>query len=364
MSNSTAVEQRSLLDIITRVSDIFLMTDTLLIVLLYVTGVLGALLNIVTFLQRDIRHNACSLYFLSTSVVDLGIMQVFLLMEIITRFNKPLSTAIYSTSMWCKLGNYITFVFPCLTSTYITLASIDRFCVSSLSYTLRRWSRVKVSRVVVAVVFVVWALFGLHIPIAYDLAMDPVSFTTRCTVQTGAAPVFIAIDGFFFALFNGAVVPGLLAVFGALIIHNVRKSRRRVTAQQDETHHHVHNHTVSPMVARQNVHMIKMLLVQVIVTVILNTPYVILYLLGFYRRISLADLPSLLLYIIFSYIARWFYYMNFCKTFYINTLTSALFRNSLRTQCVQFIFQRTNINPRTILSSNTNPQQKNRHPVR
>ncbi|UJR20307.1 hypothetical protein I4U23_023438 [Adineta vaga] len=353
MSNITLATDRSLVDTITRVSEILLIFDSYMIVMLYITGVVGAILNIITFLQKQIRRNPCSLYFLSTSVVDLGIMQVFLLMEIITRFNPIFSTLIYSTRVWCKLGNYMTFVFPCLTSCYLTLASFDRFCMSSLNQTLRKWSRLIISRIVVIIMLMIWALFGLHVPIAYDYVQDSITNTSRCTVQTSLAAVFIAIDGYFFSLFNGVIIPFLLLMFGIMIIHNVKKSRRRVTTQVESGNNSL-LHGTGGISNRQNSHMIKMLLVQVSLRIIFHLPYTVIYLLSFYRRLS-SDLESLLLYIIFSYIARWLYYGNFCKKFYVNTLTSALFRDSLRLQCVNFLLQhRISIILRTFFSTHTN----------
>ncbi|CAF0908642.1 unnamed protein product [Rotaria sordida] len=308
--------------------------DKYMIVILYIIGTLGAILNIITFLQKQIRRNSCSLYFLSSSIIDFCIMNVFILMEIITTFNKPLSDRIYSTNIWCKVGNYIMFILPCLSSSYITLASIDRFCISSLNQTLRKCSNFKISRIVISMVFVVWVLFGLHILIGYDRIRDITTNTDRCTVQTSSATVFIVIDGFFFALFNGAIIPFILCIFGLLIFHNIKVSRQRVNFHQ----YRGNNNTVNPTrigVNRQNFHMILMLLVQVFLTIIFNTPYIVVYLSTFYKRLSF-DSYNLFLYIIFSFIARWFYYMNYCKTFYINTLTSELFRNSLRKQFILF----------------------------
>ncbi|CAF0773971.1 unnamed protein product [Adineta ricciae] len=346
MSNTTSIEEKSS---IASASTILLIMDSYMIVMLYITGVAGAVLNMITFLQKQLRSNPCATYFLSTSIVDCGILQVFLLMEILTRFKPELFTLIYSTRVWCKFGNYLTFVLPCLTSSYSVLASFDRFCASSLNQTLRKYSNLKTCRIIVISIFMIWALFGLHVPIAYDYILNPITNAKQCTVLTSSATAFIVIDGYFFSLFNGAIVPFMLSVFGILIIHNVRMSRRRVTAQVDGE-----NQSRTTAVAnRQNTHMIKMLLVQVSLTVVFYMPYIVLYLLSFYRKIP-GDSLSLLLYIIFSFFARWLFYGNFCKNFYGNTLTSVLFRNSLRNQCVSFLLHcSVPLIPRSIFSTNT-----------
>ncbi|CAF1206051.1 unnamed protein product [Adineta steineri] len=272
-------------------------------------------------------------------------MHAFILMEIITRYNPSLSNRIYSTRTWCKFGKYTLLLLPCLSSSYITFATIDRYFASSLNQTLRKCSNLKVSRMIVCAIFMIWLLFGLHIPIAYDYSPEK----NECIVQTHSATIFNIIDGFFFSLFNGVIVPFLLSLFGLLIFLNIRISRRRVHNQAENI-----IHQTSVVVSRQNTHMITMLLVQVSLTVLLNAPLMIIYLFGFFSKLSHNSL-SFLLYIIFSYVARWFYYMNYCKTFYLNTLTSEFFRHSLRTQCINFIHHhQISIISRPIFPINTN----------
>ncbi|CAF1206034.1 unnamed protein product [Adineta steineri] len=311
---------------ITRVSQILLSMDSYMIIILYIIGSIGAILNIITFRQKQIRTNPCATYFLSSSIIDFCIMNTSILLNIIITFDKSLYNQIYSTRTWCKLGNYILLLLPCLSSSYIAFATVDRYFASSLNPTLRKCSSLKISRMIICIVLIIWVLFGIHIPIAYDYSPEK----NECTVETNSATTFIIIDGFFFSLFNGVIVPFLLSLFGLLIFLNIKISRRRVHSQPENNHH-----PTSVVVSRQNTHMITMLLVQVSLTILLNTPYIVIYLLSFYKKLP-ADVLSVLLYIIFSYIARWFYYMNYCKTFYINTLASDLFRKSLYKQFTQF----------------------------
>ena len=97
-----------------------------------------------------------------------------------------------------------------------------------------------------------------------------------------------------------------------------------------------------------------MLLVQVLLTIILNIPYIVIYLLGFYETLPRNPM-SIFLYLIFSFVGRWFYYMNYCKTFYLNTLTSKLFRDNLKHQLIHLVRQhRGRILPWSITPINTN----------
>lgn len=230
-------------------------------------------------------------------------------MQIIASFNKPLSDSIYSTTIWCKVGNYIMLLLPCLSSSYITLASFDRFCASSLDQTFRQLSHFKVSRIVVILVFVLWALFGLHIPIACDYVKNVATGANQCIVQTSVSTGFIILDGFFFSLFNGAIIPFLLCIFGLLIYRNIIQSRRRVNPEQNiriTTIRIGPGQIVKPIKtiqSRNDSHMLRMLSVQVFLTIIFNIPYVVIYLFNFFNR-SPTDLCLLSHYIIFSFIGR------------------------------------------------------------
>ncbi|UJR23461.1 hypothetical protein I4U23_026463 [Adineta vaga] len=309
-----------------------------MVIILYSIGICGACLNIITFLQKQLRINPCGVYFFSTSLIDFGIMNVYLLIEIIEAFNKPLSNTIQNTRFWCKTGKFLKFIFPCLSSTYLTLASFDRFCISSSNPKFRQWTNLKISRLVVSSVFIIWTLVGLHIPIFYDLIYSSSFKIPSCQVMTSLARAILIIDDFVFSIFNGIVIPFILTIFGLLIYYNIKQSRSRVhfqpmTATTISTT--FLGHRTRTIHHRRSSHMLFMLLVQVFSTVILNIPFIIIYLLTYTDNLP-KDLSKIRVFYIFKSIGLWFYYMNYCKTFYINTLTSRLFRESLCQQFRQF----------------------------
>ncbi|CAF1230427.1 unnamed protein product [Adineta steineri] len=324
--------------------------DSYMIVILYIIGMIGAILNIITFRQKEIRCHPCSVYFLFSSIVDFCIMNINILLEIIIIFNPFIFNLIYSTQFWCKIGNYITFILPCLSSSYIIFASIDRYLVSSLNQAVRKWSNLKITRIVIIVTPIIWALLGLYIPITNNLVSDPIINNAQCIVQTNSAVIFSIIGEFIFILFNGAIAPLLLCIFGLLILYDKKKSRQRVLAQQQNRNNF---NKISNVANRQNKHMITMLLVQVSLTIIFNIPNIVIYMISYFNMKSYCPMPLLIL-IIFNTIGRWFHYMNYCKTFYINTLTSSLFRKSLRKQYQHIKHHRIIITITTIFPINRN----------
>lgn len=321
-----------------RASLVLTVMDKYMTCLLYLVGTIGSLLNIFTFLHKQHRINPCSTYFLSASIIEFCIVNTLVVMQVIDSFNQQLLIYIIETNVWCKMGNYLLFVLPCLASTYITLATIDRFCSSSPYQKLRKVSQLKLSRILIVLTFLVWALFSLHIPIEYKSIRRTPTSSLQCSSELNVPTFFIIVDGFFFALFNGAIIPLFISIFGFLIHHNVRMSRRRTAPQNNTSDRRIATilNTRTIALNQFNQHLIVILLVQVILTVIFNIPYIVIYLYGLYHKVP-ADSWSSLFYTIFTYIAQWFWYMNYCKTFYVNTLSSRLFRSILKKQLTALI---------------------------
>ncbi len=317
------------------VLDILSKMEKYVFILIYISGLIGSVFNIFIFLQKRLRSIPCSTYFIANSIVDFCYVNSFILIQLISLFNIQIAIAIGPTNLWCKLGSYFYFLLPCLASTYITFASIDRFCSSSSNEILQRISRLKISYILAVMIGLIWSLFSLHILIGYNrIQLTPTS-SFQCNPPLNLVTVFVAIDGYFFALFNGIIVPILLIIFGLLIFRNVRILHRRIHPQSALSHHQRHQH-----------HLIIILFFQVSLTIILYIPYVVLYLYGIYNS-SPKNPLLLLIYNIFAYIARWFWCINFCKAFYINILSSQTYRNILKRRVVQLISVQNALHPFT-----------------
>ncbi len=297
-------------------------------VLIYISGFIGSLLNIFIFLQKRLRLIPCSTYFLANSIVDCCFINSFILIELISLFNLEIAVLIVSTNIWCKMGDYFYFLLPCLASTYITFASIDRFCATSSNTILQKINQLKISYILALMICLIWSFFSLHIPISYNRIRFTPTSPIQCNPQPNIATVFVVIDGYFFALFNGIIVPILLILFGLLIFRNIKLLHRRTHPYPTPNHNHL----------------ITILFFQVSLTIILYTPYVVLYLYKIYNSAP-TDSLLLLVYEIFIYIGRWFWCMNFSKAFYINILSSQTFRNILKRRIIQLVSPTPQVNP-------------------
>jgi hypothetical protein len=341
MANNTNITA-TWLPALVQASIILPIMDEYTLLIVYTCGIVGSLFNVFTLLQKQFRRNPCSLYFLSASTTDFFIMNLVLLMDLMRYFNPKLFAYISNATIWCQLGKYFTFLLPCLSSSYITLACIDRFCTSSHREKLRSLSRIKVSRILIPLVLIIWILFSLHLFIIFNDIQSTLTNSYQCTYAPHFYMFALLIDGYFFAMFNGLIVPIFLASFGLLIHRNVQQSRRR-TAPMRRTNM---NRTAAIVVAapnltlnRYNLHLITILLVQSTLTIFLNIPYMFIYLNDVYNNVPTNQL-LLLLYAIFSYMARWFWYMNYAKTFYVNTLSSRIFRKILKQQLINLVHRR------------------------
>ncbi|CAF1320165.1 unnamed protein product [Rotaria sordida] len=328
MSNTSIDSSSSILLDLIQASIILPIMEKYMTVLLYIAGFIGSVLNIFIFLQKQFRFKSCSTYFLATSITDFFFINTFILMQLISLFNPTIFIVMTKTNLWCKLSNYFFFLLPCLASTYITFASIDRFCASSSNNKLQKFNQLKFSRILSLIILLFWLLFSLHIIISYNrIQINPTS-SVRCTVQLNLVDIFIFLDGFFYAIFNGIIVPFVLIIFGLLIFRNVKFISYRIYPQQ------LSNNLLS---YRSNKHLIRMLLFQVSVTILLYIPYITYYLYGIYNS-SPSQLLNLLIYRIFNYIARWFWLVIYCKNFYINIISSKTFRKILKRKFFYIIF--------------------------
>ena len=336
MSNITDKSSRLSSDLL-RALTILPLMDKYMLIVLYIGGVVGSLLNILTLIQKKFVKNPCSMYFLSASITDLLVMNGVLMMDGLRYFNPSLFVSMYLIPMWCKLNKYFVFVLPCLSSTFITLACVDRFCTSSHSQQIRQLSQLKVSRLLIPLVTIIWIVFSFHVIVLYDVMIDPSTKTNQCRSPPDLFIFILIVDGYFFSMFNGLIVPLFLSIFGFFIYRNVQLSRRRTAPTPNVNRTGVTTTRIGHL-NRQNLHLITMLLVQSSLTVFLNIPYMSIYLNSFYNNIP-QDQLLVLVYLIFVYIGRWFWFLNYVKTFYLNSLSSKVFRTALKDQFIHLSHQ-------------------------
>jgi hypothetical protein len=273
------------------------------IILLF--GNIGCLFNLLTFQTKELRKNSCGWYFLMSSITDLFLINFGL----ITKFSSDaLGSNLYNTSrIYCKIRIFLTWTFPCISTCYLVLASLDRCLSTSENSRLRLFSRIRVAHRITLIPIIVYSLTNCHEFIYFDLR-------PKCVAESGIYSIFISI---YSIVWTSLIPQSLLLIFGLITYRNIRLSRKRLQRENEERR------------SRTDIHLIKMTFFQVIISSILlniRTIYFSYSVLSanVYKSERQIAFESLLL-----QISSFVFFINFCKSFYINTLTSKLFRQVL-----------------------------------
>lgn len=159
----------------------------------------------------------------------------------------------------CKFKLYLSYIACILPPNFVVLACIDRFILSSLKMNFRSWSQPRFAYRLVAMVSIFWTLFSIHAFFGSILYFEPAS--SFCYIQQGPYMLFIT---FYTIIINYLLPPFLMAILGLLTIANVRQAQRRVHPGANGGYTH-----------RKDRHLLRMLLLQVFVSVTFTIPVAI-----------------------------------------------------------------------------------------
>ncbi|CAF3697078.1 unnamed protein product [Adineta steineri] len=249
--------------------------------MIIVAGILGNSLNIIILNRPNLRNHACSKYFLALAWSNL----IYLIFVI----NYFLSNGFNIN------GQMVSNV----------SSSIDRFCASSTSAILRRFSSIVVAKYFILIVVIYSLLWYINILVLYELYDDGYG----CTIRSKSIfnQVFLLIQALLFA----AIPPILMLIFGFLTIYNTTQSR---VLQQ-----------VTRSYRRTEGQLIRMLFLQVIVYILLNTPLCVLYLM---LIIPSGFIPTSEFFFGFS-ITQILFYLSYTTPFFLYILSARVYREEL-----------------------------------
>lgn len=178
-------------------------------------GLVGNIASCLVFSQKQFRANAISLLFTAAAIFNI----VVLVYGIGTSFYSLGHTSPETYSLvFCKLRLYIRHIFLMIVRTYITLACMASYALSSLETRIRflfHWRYVK--RIVLIVPFL-WPLIALHMPF----------FTTIRRQQCVNDDDYVLPFAVYFFLIVGVLPVLLMVVFIALTIRNLHLLHRRM----------------------------------------------------------------------------------------------------------------------------------------
>ncbi len=280
----------------------------------FVLGVFGNVCNIGIFVQKPLRVNSCSIYFIAASSVNLLIIIFGITPTISSSYiTEP---ALY-LSWACKLKLYGLHSLLMMSRSYIVMACIDQYSFSSSNARLRQFSSRKVALKVLSIIPIIWVLIPIHMLVFVDIQIPNV----RCGTS-GTYSLIYSIYSFIVS----SLPLILMVIFSSLAFYNLRQISRRVLPvtnnQTGEGNMRLRKYDYQIMI---------MLICQVIIYLMSNTlhPTNTLYM-------ALTTVPkgsppkSALRLAIEGFVTylTWGFliYINSCSTFYINFLASKVFR--------------------------------------
>ncbi|CAF1474552.1 unnamed protein product [Adineta ricciae] len=292
-------------------------TDQIIPILLILFGSFGNVFNIIIFTRRELRTNPCSLYFLIGSINDCFVIGFGLLTRYLAD-NWDIDLSIVNNT-FCKIRSFLTYPSLDFALWSVVLASIDRYLSSSPIVRFRRLSNLSIARKATLITIIVIYLSYTHTLVFYQKILT--SNGISCTIISRGYFLFLTLFGSIISYILPII---LMSIFGILMIYNVQNTHR---------HLNLHNRRL-----RSNDRQLsKMLLIQVLITIIISTPY---HVITFYNTIAIITLKYRLSsteFTIFKFLrnlSRYLIYTNSVHNFYIYTITSSKFREEFQ-RCLQ-----------------------------
>ena len=276
----------------------------IVIPIIIVVGVISNLINILVLTRPALYHHACSRYFLALAVSNLFYCGVILVYRLLAD-QYQIDPARNSNGL-CKFIVYFNHLGIFLAPNFIVLASIDRWCVSSSSVRLRRFSSVKMARWMIFFTTMFLALVFINSTVAVDLQnTDPFGCSIRADTPYKQIYVFIQ------ACIASVIPPCLMALFGLMTICNIKKIRVAPAAIAHDR--------------RTGNQLIRMLLLQVGTHIILNLPASITYLM-FVLPNTIKYTPDFLVASLFSVLP---FHVSYITAFFLYVVSAQVYRKEL-----------------------------------
>lgn len=316
MSNSTVVSTPTLSVIQQRMG---LISMPIFLVL----GTVGNILNCLVFLQKTLRSNSCSMYFVAASIsyllfLDFGIGSSLYAVYYgdPTTYNLP----------YCKFRVYFLSVCLCMARFILAFACIDRYVMCSENVRVRALSQPRIAAYVIAITTAVWILIPIHTLVYYTITNG------RCTVPEG----YLYFNAGYSVIIGAVLPPAIMILFSILAVRNLRRVQQRAR----RTNAFTDNASATRSTATGQTHLrikqhdyqlLKMLLVDVVIYCISNVPPPIsnIYNSVTFKWSKTPDQISIQNFLTYL-VSQFFVYFGTSASLYTNLIISKTFRKELK----------------------------------
>lgn len=274
---------------------------------------IGCIGNFLTFTTKQLRQNSCGWYFLMSAVFDFLYINFGLFTKLASL--QYGSSLIFTNITWCRIRVFLTWTLPCISTGFIILASIDR-CLSTIeNFRFHLMNKIKIAHRMTCIPIILYSLTTLHQLFYFQL--QPI-----CSPLSGIYSYFLSI---YSMLWTNIIPQIILLIFGLITYLNIKKihrSRKRIDFQ-----------------------LISLTLFQILFTSILLNIRTIYYSYTLLSRNIWKNSYRCAIENLFLEITSLIFYLNFGKSFYINTLTSKFFRKILQKRLLNIYRRKIRIHP-------------------
>ena len=223
-------------------------------------------------------------------------------------------TTIY---IFCKIRSYVAQSSTMMFRWLMTMASIDRFMLSSANPRLRRFANSRIACRIVLLIVIIWIILPVHGLIVLQIEQG------ACTIPF----LPMSIYNTFFTLILGGSLPSLIMITCVVLIrYNLSSKRER---RQHTTSQHTGNSTNHLLNARDH-QAVVMLFVQIGFYILTTMPWLIFLLYNAFTLTVINKSPDrLAIESLLRYLTEIIIYMYPTWSFYIHTLSAHTFRDQL-----------------------------------
>ncbi len=273
-------------------------------------GNISCILSLIIFLRKPMRKNSSGLYFLSFTLCNLIFINTSITTTILF-FGFDIDPA-GKILIVCQMEFYIGFVTSLLSSSFLVLASIDRFIMTSSHYNTNRFNTRSLAIKLILALTLFSCILHIH---SFFLIIQPNSpnKSYACKLQNGN---YILILSWYIFLVFGFLTPILMIIFGTRTVINVR----RVMINSLNRLHSIDRQLILIMLS------------QCIIHVIFRLPLPIYFIYDYITIHSINDIQYRTINTFFFYISLICFYIPFCSGFYVNLVS-----HSFRAECKRLI---------------------------
>ncbi|CAF1058061.1 unnamed protein product [Adineta steineri] len=176
-------------------------------------GTIGNIFIIILFNKH--HQNACAIYLKYSAIVNTINLIYYIPLRI---FPIDYSRGTRDVLILCKITIYIPNVIGQIAKTFVVMACIDRYLITSDRVSFRAFSTPKRAKFVIIFAIIFWIIFPIHAPIMQTIINGQcVKYGIYLTIYTFYAIVFIG---------GGPII--ILIIFSYLTYRNMRQMKARI----------------------------------------------------------------------------------------------------------------------------------------